>query len=85
MALITPSGANDHDGRSNFTYEAIACTSMSSGLTRVGNALGKLKRDLNSEVPPPMDAMPLFDLATAHGFLARIWRFSIIGFEGLRS
>ena len=85
MALITSPGTNDHDGRSIFTYEAISCTSMSSGLTSVGNALGKLKRDLNSEVPPPMDAMPLLDLVTAHGFLASIWRFSIIGFEGLGS
>ena len=63
----------------------MSCTSASSELTRVGNALGRLRRALNSEVPPPMDAMPRFDLATAQGFLAKIWRFSIIGFDGIGS
>ena len=63
----------------------MSCTSASSGLTRAGNALGRLRRALNSEVPPPMDAMPRFDLATAHGFLAKVWRFSTIGSEGIGS
>ena len=85
MALIAPSGADAHASRFDFTCEAISCTSMSSGVTSLGNALGKLKRDRNSGDPPGMDAMPALDLATAHGFLARIWRLVMIGFEGIGS